>query len=99
MKTLITTLVLALGLASGARSADANRYINDINWSQIECRLIPVQVMQLRQLGDRLDDAADDARDDGNEGIAQVLQTAANEAHLEANQGEMAHWNGNCQGD
>jgi hypothetical protein len=64
----------------------------------MKCILILGYVVHLRQLGDRLDDAAQDARDAGNEGLANVLQTAANEAHLEADQGEMAYWSGNCQG-
>jgi hypothetical protein len=99
MKALITALALSVGLAFGARSAEAaNKYINDINWSQMKCIAIPAYVLKLQLLGNHLDDAAQDARDAGNEGLATVLQTAANEAHLEADQGEMAHQSGDCQG-
>jgi hypothetical protein len=98
MKTIITTIVLVLAITLGAGRADAaNKYINDIDWAKIKCILIPGYVQHLRQLGDHLDEAAEDARDSGQNGLASVLQTAANEAHLEADQGQMAYWSGNCQ--
>jgi hypothetical protein len=100
MKKIIAPLIVLLALAFGAGTADAaNKYINDINWSQIKCVLIPGYVQQLEQLGDHLDEAAEDARDAGQDGLAAVYQTAANEAHLEADEGRMAYWNGNCVGD
>ncbi len=97
MKKLLATFVLCVTTAFGASPAFANKYIADINWSQLDCVVIPGYVMRLERLGDYLDDAAAEERENGNDGLATVLQTAANEAHLEADQGQLAYQSGDCK--
>jgi hypothetical protein len=91
------SLALFSALTFGAGTAFANKYINDINWSQLKCIVIPGLVQDLEHLGDALDDAADEARHNGQDGLATVYQTAANEAHLEADEGKLAYQTGNCK--
>lgn len=96
MKKLLAMCALGVTLAFGS-PAFANKFINDINWSQLDCVAIPGLVEDLKHLGDYLDKEAQEQRDAGHAGIATVLQTAANEAHLEADQGKLAEQMGDCQ--
>ena len=52
MKKLLVTCVLCVTTAFGASPAFANKYIADINWSQLDCILIPGYVQHLERLGE-----------------------------------------------
>ena len=93
----LVTLALCVSITFGVGSAFANKYIKDYNWSQMLCIEIPREVDRLNRLGDHFDDRADKARAEGSTAEAEVYQTVANEAHLEADEGEIHYQLGFCR--
>jgi hypothetical protein len=86
--------VLSLAVTSPAW---ANKYINDINWSAVPCVQIPDLVRRLDAVGDALEQSADQAEAQGNQGLANTLNQAANEAHVEADEGRLHYEMGDCK--
>lgn len=94
---LLMRLVLIAGLTFAVASpAFANKWIKDINWSQMLCADILEVVDRLTSIASWADKRANQEEAAGNEQMAEAFEEVANEARGEAAEGRMHYDNGDC---